>query len=294
MTTVGFISPSLLLDILSSASVLILAAAGLSLVFGYMNLLNFAHGAFYMLGGYALYYVVQLSGNFWLGLILAPFIVGGGALLLEVSIIKRTYDRDLVTQVLVTLGLSLMIEGAILFQFGSRTKGVSIPNALSGSVDLFGITYPVYDIMLIFVGTFFIGLVWIGLERTMIGLVIRSSLSDRKITQALGYDIYGYYTWFLAGSLAITALAGALTTPLRGIGIGTAPAILIDTFVVVVVGGIGSFRGTILAGLIVASVDVLVARYISVRLSGLTVFIILVLVIVWRPRGLLGKQGVHD
>lgn len=290
----GVISPSLILYIVTEASMLILAAVGLSLVFGYMNLINFAHGAFYMLGGYALFYVVQATGNFWLALLLAPIIVAVISLLLEVVIFRRTYDRDLVTQVLVTLGLTLIIEGALLFQFGSRTKGVTIPDELSGSVDLFGITYPMYDFVLIFVGALFIGLIWLFLERTMVGLVIRSSLSDRTMTQALGYDIYGYYTWFLAGAIGVTALAGALLTPLRGIGPGTGPAILLDTFIVVVVGGIGSYRGTVAAGVLVAASNVLVARHISVRLSGLTGFVLLVIVLTWRPRGLFGKQGVHD
>jgi branched-subunit amino acid ABC-type transport system permease component len=291
---VGFISPSLFLHILREASMLILASVGLSLVFGYMNLVNFAHGAFYMLGGYALFYVVQSTGNFWLGLLLAPIIVGVIAVVLEVALFRRTYDKDLVTQVLVTLGLTLIIEGALLFQFGSRTKGITVPSELSGSLDLLGVTYPMYDFALIFVGALFIGLIWLFLERTMIGLVIRSSLSDQTMTQALGYDIYGYYTWFLAGALAVTALAAALMTPLRGIGPGTAPSILLDTFIVVVVGGIGSYRGTVVAGLLVAASNVLVARHISIRLSGLTAFVLLVLVLTWRPRGLFGKQGVHD
>lgn len=292
--TPGFVSPAMVLDMLSQASMLILASVGLSLVFGYMGVLNFAHGAFYMLGGYVLFAVSQATGNFWLALAAAPLVVGIIAVALERSLVRRIYEAEMLTQVLVFLGLTFVIQGSILIQFGGERKSVSFPEALSGQIDVLGVTYPLYNFALIFVGALLVGAVWLGLDRTRIGLVVRAGLLDRKMTQALGNDIYSIYTWFLAGALALTAFAGALTVPVRGLGLGTGPAILLDTFIVVVIGGVGSYRGTVLAGLLVAVVDVLVARYVSIRLSGLSIFLILLVILIVRPNGLFGKEWTHE
>jgi branched-subunit amino acid ABC-type transport system permease component len=289
----GFVSTNIILDMLSQASMLILASIGLSLVFGYMGVLNFAHGAFYMLGGYVLVYIIQATGSFWLALVAAPIVVGIIAIALDRLLINRIYEAGMLTQVLVFLGLSFIIHGVILHQFGGERRSIAYPEILAGTVEVLGETYPLYNFALIFVGGLFIAAIWIGLSRTRLGLVVRASLLDRKMTQALGNDIFTIYTWFLAGALALTAFAGALMVPVRGLGLGTGPAILLDTFIVVIIGGVGSYRGTVVAGLLVTAVDVLVARYVSIRLSGLTLFLILLIVLLVKPNGLFGQQELH-
>jgi len=271
---------------------LALAAIGLTLIFGYLQIINFAHGSFYMLGGYTLFTVVDLTGSFWLGLIAAPLLVGVLSMATEKILLRPTYDLDPITQMLIMVGVALVIEGSVLIVWGEQSKGVDVPAAFAGQVTWLGVTTPVYRLFLLVTGIVLIGGVWGFLRFTRIGLFVRASLDDKQMVRAFGVDIDTIYMGVFAGGVALAAVAGALTVPIRGVSPVTGTSVLLDAFIIVVIGGLGSFRGSIVAGLGVGILSVLITRNVSTRLSGLVIFLILIAVLVLRPRGLFGQKGV--
>lgn len=289
---IGFVTP--LLDGLSWGVMLVLIAVGLTLIFGFLEVVNFAHGAFYMLGAYLVFTTVDAVGSFWLGLVVTIVAVGLLGGITEMVLLRTTYDLSPITQLLILIGFGLVIEGSVILIWGDRGKSVSTPNLFADSVQFMGITYPEYRIFQLVFGTLIVGLLWVFLQRSTIGLAIRASLVDKTMARSLGYDIPRIYTIVFAGGVAIAALAGGLMVPIRGIHPGTGATVLLQAFIVVVVGGLGSFRGTVVAGLFIGVTDVLVARYISFQLSGVTVIFILLIILVIRPRGLFGEEGVME
>ncbi|MFC7157668.1 branched-chain amino acid ABC transporter permease [Halomarina halobia] len=287
-----FVTP--LLDGLSWGVMLVLIAMGLTLIFGFLEVVNFAHGGFYMLGGYMVFAVISAGYGFFAGVAGAIVIVAILGILTERLLLRRSYDFGPITQLLIMVGLALAIEGAVIYIWGEQAKGVAIPNMLSGSVLVFGSTYPIYRLALVAIGSVLIIGVWLFLERSRIGLVIRASLTDKEMARAFGNDIPTIYTYVFASGVVIAAFAGALMTPIRGIGPGTGASILLQAFIVVVVGGLGSYRGSVVAGLGLGMIDVLVARYISFRLSGITIIAVLLVVLLLQPRGLFGVKGVME
>lgn len=287
-----FVTP--LLDGLSWAVMLILIATGLTLIFGFLEVVNFAHGAYYMLGGYVVFATVDAGFGFFTGVVAAIIAIGLVGVVNERLLLKPSYDFGPITQLLIMVGVALVIEGVVIFVWGEQAKGVATPEALSGSVNLLGTTYPLYRLFLVVVGILVITSVWIFLKRSRYGLVIRASLTDKEMARAFGNDIPTIYTFVFGGGVMIAALAGALMTPIRGIGPETGATVLLQAFIVVVVGGLGSFRGSVVAGLGLGMLDILVARYISFRLSGITIIAVLLVVLIIKPRGLFGVQGVME
>lgn len=283
---------STVLDGLYLGVMLSLAAIGLTLIFGFLGVMNFAHGVFFMLGGYAIWSVTNATGNFWIGLLAAPIAVGIVAGAFELSLLRPTYDLDPIIQLLVTIGFAAIVEASVLIVWGEQTLAMNKPALLSGQVAVPGGTYPGYLLFLIVLGSLLIAATWAFLRFTRTGLIVRASLTDKEMVRAYGARINLLYSLVFIGAIALTAIAGALMTPQRGVGPLTGVSILLDTFIIVVIGGLGSFRGTIVAGLLVGIIDVFAATYISFRLSGLIIFAILIVVLTVRPRGLFGEQGV--
>lgn len=273
---------------------LILIATGLTLIFGFLEVVNFAHGAYYMLGGYVVFATVDAGFGFFSGVVAALVAIGLLGVLNERLLLKPSYDFGPITQLLIMVGVALVIEGAVIFVWGEQAKGVATPAVFSGSVNLLGITYPSYRLFLVVIGVLVITAVWGFLEFSRYGLVIRASLTDKEMARAFGNDIPTIYTLVFAGGVMVAALAGALMTPIRGIGPETGATILLQAFIVVVVGGLGSFRGSVAAGLGLGMLDILVARYVSFRLSGLTIIAVLLIVLLVKPRGLFGVKGVME
>jgi branched-chain amino acid transport system permease protein len=285
---------STLLDGLSWGVMLVLIAMGLTLIFGFLEVVNFAHGGYYMIGGYVVFASVTAGYGFFVGVVAAIAIVAVLGILTERVLLKPSYDFGPVTQLLIMVGVALAIEGVVILIWGEQSKGVSVPELLSGSVNLFGTTYPIYRLVIMAIGIVVIVGVWAFLERSRIGLVIRASLTDKEMARAFGSNVPAIYTFVFASGVGIAALAGALMTPIRGIGPGTGASILLQAFIVVVVGGLGSYRGSVVAGLSLGMIDILVARYISFRLSGITVIAVLLVVLLVQPRGLFGVKGVME
>ena len=283
-----------LLDGLSWGVMLALIAIGLSLIFGFLEVINFAHGGYYMIGGYVLFAVVSAGYGFFAGVAGAVVVVAILGILTERLLLKPSYDFGPITQLLILVGVALSIEGAVILIWGEQSKGVPVPDLLTGSVDMLGSAYPIYRLVIMAVGAAVIIGVWLFLERSRIGLVIRASLTDKEMARAFGNDIPTIYTFVFASGVAIAAFAGALMTPIRGIGPATGALILLQAFIVVVVGGLGSYRGSVVSGLGLGMIDILVARYISFRLSGITIIVVLLIVLLRQPRGLFGVKGVLE
>lgn len=287
---------------------LFLMAAGLTLIFGVMGLINLAHGSLFMVGGFVCAAVAAWSGSFWVGL--AASLVAAAALgaLVEIVVIRRLYDRDHLDQVLATFALVLMFSEGVRFVFGSFPLYLDPPAMLAGPVTLpGGLPYPAYRLAIIVAGL----LVAIGLglliSRTRLGMQIRAGEADREMIAALGVDIRFLYTVVFALGAALAGFAGALIGALQSVEVGMGEPVLILAFVVIVIGGIGSIRGALVAALIVGLVDTMgrfllptmlsgvmeasAARGVGSALASMLIYLLMAVVLVFKPKGLFPANG---
>ncbi|MDX1748522.1 MAG: branched-chain amino acid ABC transporter permease [Halobacteriales archaeon] len=278
------------LDALSLSVALIGVALGLTLVYGFLEVINMAHGGFYMLGGYLVITTVNLTGNFWLGFLVILVVVGLLGIFMEFAFFRPTYHTGALVQLLVTLGILNVMTGGILIIWGELGKTMNPPNALSETVVVLGNAYPSYRLFLLVVGVAIIAGTWAFLRFTEYGLVVRASLLDKDMARGLGHDIPRIYTMVFTGSVLLAAWMGMFMTPIRGMSPEGGLTILLEAFAIVLIGGLGTFRGTVVAGLLVGTADVLATRYISFRLSGVVIFLVLLLVLMVKPVGLYGVE----
>jgi branched-chain amino acid transport system permease protein len=277
---------------LTAGMFLFLVASGLSLIFGVLRVLNFAHGTFYMLGAYMAWQLVQWLGvagwSFWaavLGAAATVAIVGG---LVERLLLRHLYAKDELYQLLFTYALVLILSDACKILWGTQQKGVTRPPALEGATSLFGATIPYYNLFVIVLGFAIAGLFWFVLQRTRAGRFIRAAALDRETLGALGVNVGMLYTGvFVLGSF-LGGLGGALVTPVRTITPGMDTEIIVEAFVVVVIGGLGSFWGTFLGALIYGQVLAFGILFFP-RFSIFAVFALMAAVLIIRPWGLLGR-----
>ena len=273
--------------------ILVLMAIGLSLIFGLMTVVNFAHGAFYMLGAYVAFSVLGLTKNFWATLVLAPLVVGTLGLLLERFLIRRLYGRSPDDPLLLTFGLSLaMVEGVKLL-WGKIGLTVDPPKLLAAPIDLGFMNFPVYRLFVIAVTAVVLVALWLFLEKTNVGLIIRAGSRDPLMVRALGLDLNK--VWFLVFGIGIglAGLAGVLAGPMRGVYAEMGVEIIIECFVVVVVGGMGSLPGAIVAGLLIGEV-VSLTTFVAPKLAEVVVFLVMAVVLLVRPSGLFGEAGLAE
>lgn len=278
-----------LLNGLTIGAILMLIALGLSLIFGLMGVVNFAHGSFYMVGAYLGVVVVSVTGEFWLALIVAPLGVGVLGFLLERTMIRPLYGRDPLTHVLLTFGVAVVVSEAVEIIWGPRVQSLAVPAALSGSMGFLGIQYPTYRLVVLFVTIVVVGVVWLVLRRTNIGLIIRSGTHDREMVEALGINIRRVFTGvFVAGSM-LAALAGVLIGPLRSVHPEMGTEVIVYAFIAVVVGGMGSVGGAVAGALLVGVAELLGALVIP-GMAKAVIYAIVVLVLLVRPTGLFGTE----
>jgi branched-chain amino acid transport system permease protein len=292
-----------LLNGLQLGVMLFLMAAGLTLIFGVMGLINLAHGSLYMVGAFACAAVAGWTGSFWLGLVASLVAAAAAGALVEVLIIRRLYDRDHLDQVLATFALILIFSEGTRWLFGSFPLYLNIPAALQGAVALPGdVHYPVYRLAIIVVG----GLVALGLAlligRTRLGIRVRAGENDREMIAALGVNIQTLYTVIFALGAALAGLAGAMVGALQSVQVGMGEPVLILAFVVIVIGGIGSIRGAFLGAILVGVVDTMgrfllpqvlglalspsAAGAVGGAVSSMLIYIMMALILAFRPRGL--------
>jgi branched-chain amino acid transport system permease protein len=278
---------------LALGSVLVLLAVGLSLIFGMLAVVNFAHGAFYMVGAYAGVFVFGLTGNFWLGLVAVPLIVGTIGLAVERVLIRPLYGRGIDYPLLLTFGLSYVFVDVIKMIFGKVGLPFSVPAMLQGAVNI-GIGYfPLYRLFLIGAMTVMVTGLWQFLEKTSYGLIIRAGARDSEIVRVLGIDISRVWMVVFGIGAAAAAIAGYLSAPMQSVIPEMGIPVLVQAFVVTVVGGMGSLIGAVIAGLLVGVVTSITVM-IAPQLADAAMFGLMAVVLLLRPQGLFGRRGLME
>ena len=287
---------------------LFLMAAGLTLVFGVMGLINLAHGSLYMVGAFACAAVAAWTGSFWLGLAASLAAAAAAGALVEMAVIRRLYARDHLDQVLATFALILVFSEGTRWLFGSFPMYLTLPPSLSGAVSLpGGLQYPFFRLIIIAVGAAVALGLWVLITRTRLGIRIRAGEADREMIGALGVDIARLYTIVFALGAALAGLAGALVGSIQSVQVGMGEPVLILAFVVIVIGGIGSIKGALIGALLVGMTDTLgkavipgiFARFMEVSAANTTgsavasmlIYILMAAVLLVRPQGLFGARG---
>ena len=273
---------------LSFGALLFILASGLSLVFGMMDVVNLAHGAFYMLGAYVALSVVQATGSFWLALLVAPFALGLLGFVLEPLLLRRLRGRHL-DQVLLTIGVSLVIVDVIGQVWGREVRSLSAPAGLDGSVALIGGVYPVYRLFVIGFGAALAAAMAVIYRRTKIGMLIRAGVEDAQMLGALGVDTNRLFAATFATGAALAGLAGVIAAPVFGVqpGMDTDPGLLYS-LVVVVVGGLGTLSGAVAGSVLVGPADTF-GKVLFQDVALAVIFAIVALVLLLKPTGLLGR-----
>ena len=289
------ITPSLLalqlVTGLALGSVYALLAIGLSLVFGMLTVVNFAHGAFFMVGAFLGVYFLGVTGSFWFSLLVTPLVVGTLGLLLERFLVRPLYGRGIDYPLLLTFGFGYVLVDAMRFLFGIEGLPSSTPAALRGATDLGFGHFPTYRLFLIGATALVVGALWLFIEKTKYGLVIRAGARDPEIVRVLGIDVARVWLLVFGVGTAIAGLSGALAAPTRAVNPEMGIPILAESFVVTVVGGMGSLPGAVVAGLLVGVVFSLTSLF-APELAELSIFVLMALVLLVRPQGLFGKAGL--
>ncbi len=279
------------LSALRQAAFLFLISSGLTLIFGVLNIINFAHGALYMLGAYLAYgitlYLVGPSG-FFLALLMAPLGVAAVAALIEIGLLRRIYFQEETYQLLLTFALVLIIDDLVKIIFGGEYKSIPKPDFLSGSFVLFGGTVPVYTALVVLVAPVVAAGMWYLLYRTKTGKVVRATSSDREMADALGINMSALFTLVFAFGAMLAGFAGALAGPVRTVFPGLGAEVIIESFVVVVIGGLGSLWGALVASLLIGTLET-VGIVVFPAFEMAFIYLLMVLVLIVRPWGLFGK-----
>ena len=292
-----------LLNGLQYGVMLFLMAAGLTLVFGIMNMVNLAHGSLYMVGAYLTVAATQWTGNYALGVVLGligTLLVG---MIVEVVALRTLYERDHLDQVLATFGLILFFNELVAMLWGRAAVYASLPKLLQGHIPLFtGSTYPVYRALIIGIGLLTALILWYVVTRTRLGMLIRAGASNRAMVAALGVNIRLLYTVVFGFGAALAGLAGLMAGPIYAVQPGMGELILIQVFVVIVIGGIGSIRGALVGAIIVGVVDTMgraflkpllgtiisptAAESAGPALASMLIYLLMAVVLAVRPAGL--------
>ena len=278
-----------LLNALALAGLLFLVSAGLSLVFGILRVVNFAHGVFYMLGAYLGFTAVRLTGWFWPSLLLVPPVVGIVGALLEVSTLRFIYRRPPIYQLLLTFGLALILEESVRVVYGPTALGVEPPALLQGAVEFGGTIYPRYRLFLVVLGLAVGAIVWILLTRTRTGLVIRAVAQNSEMAGCLGADVRRVRTLVFGCACALAGLGGVAAAPMTTAYLGMGIGVIVDAFVVVVIGGLGSIPGSMAGSLLVGAAQTWGAFYLP-ETAMVIMYAVMGAILIFRPWGLFGEE----
>jgi branched-chain amino acid transport system permease protein len=272
--------------------VLFLVASGLTLVFGILGVINLAHGAFYMLGAYLAYWITAHTGSFWAALVggvAIAFVVG---LVLEEIFVKRLYGRDHLAQVLLSFGLILVLDEIRHILFGKDVHSVPAPEFLRGSIQLTEVlSYPVYRLAICVFCLAVAAAIFLVIQKTRIGMIVRAGAENRDMTRALGipFDLVNRYVF--AVGIVLAALGGIVVAPISTVFPGMDNQMLILSFVVVVLGGIGSVAGAAIGALLIGISDSF-GKVFFPNFSSFTVYVLMAAVLLWRPNGILGRREI--
>lgn len=272
-------------------SVFVLLAIGLSLIFGLLTVVNFAHGALYMVGAYVGVAVLQAGGNFWVALLVVPLAVGTLGLAIERWLVRPLYGRGIDYPILLTFGLAYVMVDVVRMIFGVEGIPLGTPEALAGAVNI-GVGYfPLYRLFVIVATALILIALWLFIERSTLGLVIRAGSRDPEILRVLGVDVGRIWLLVFGLGAGIAGLAGILAAPMRSVTPEMGVPVLVEAFVVTVVGGMGSLKGAVVAGLLVGVVASMTSLVFP-EMAEVSMFAIIALVLLVRPQGLLGRAGL--
>jgi len=293
---------SFLVQLLNSVQyglLLFLIASGLTLVFGIMGVINLAHGSFYMIGAYLAWSLTGKIGNFWIALPAGVVLTVALGMLMEWLFIRRLYARDHLYQVLLTYGLILAFEELRAIIWGNDVHGVNVPAPFTGSIQLTEtLSYPVYRIWISVVVLALAAGMYFLIQRTRLGMMIRAGASNREMVQLLGVNNQMVYRFVFAFGVALAAFAGMISAPVSSVFPGMGGQVLIVSFVVVVIGGIGSVKGALVAAILIGLVDTfgkvttleIAGFHVLPDLAGMAMYLLMAGVLLWRPEGIFGKR----
>jgi branched-chain amino acid transport system permease protein len=265
-------------------------AIGLTIIFGMLRLVNFAHGAFYAIGAYVGLVVAQKAG-FGAGLIAGPIVVALLAVLLDRLVLRFFYDKEPTAQILLTFGLAVIAEETLRLIFGGTTQQYPIPDWLQGSIAVVGLQYPAYRIFMALGIVAVVVLVWLFISRTNYGLIVRAGVRDRTMVQLLGGNVRAASTLIFALGAALAGLVGVAASPIYSIDPQTGFKFLIPSFVVVVIGGLGSFWGAVAGGIIVGELSAITTLFYPAG-AEVIIYVAMAAVLLVRPQGLFGESEV--
>ena len=271
---------------------LFLMSAGLTLVFGIMNLINLAHGALYMLGAFIAATVADKSGSFLLGAVVAVVATAAIGALLEVALLRRFYHRSHLDQVLVTFGLILVFNETTQLIWGAVPMRFNLPDAVAGSIELFpGMNYPVFRLVILGVGLVVGLLLYVMIMRTRIGMWVRAGASNRAMASAIGVNVEMVFIGVFAAGAALAGLAGLMAGPILAVQVGMGEPVLILALVVTVIGGIGSINGALVAAIMIGLIDTFGRVLLSPALGSMVIFLAMAVILAWKPKGLFPVHG---
>jgi branched-subunit amino acid ABC-type transport system permease component len=273
---------------LSYGVLLFLLSVGLTLIFGMLDVVNLAHGSFYMLGAYAGLATVAATGNFWLALVAAPLAVGVIGALMERAVLRPLYRRPPLDQILLTFGFIYIFEDLVKSIWGGTIRSIAPPDLFAGSVRIFGGAFPSYRLFVIGFGFVMAVVLWLVIERTRLGAIIRAGVYDAEMTAGMGINIHRVFTGVFAAGAALGGLSGVIAGPIQSAQPPMGATILIPALIVVVVGGLGSLKGSLVGSLLVGQAEV----WGKVWLPGLSmamIYFVMAAVVLLRPQGLFGR-----
>jgi branched-chain amino acid transport system permease protein len=275
---------------LAYGMLLFLVSSGLTLVFGMMSVLNIAHASFYMLGAYFSYQMLKMVGNFWVGLIVCPIIVGFLGILMERFLLRRVHAGGHVQEFVITFGLLFVINESVKWIWGTEPLPVPIPSALSGSVIIVGSVYPAYRLFILFFSLGVLALMAYILLKTRLGITVRAAVSDRDMVSALGTNTPFVFMLVMGIGCWLAGLAGVIAGPFISTYPGMALEILVDCFVVTVTGGLGSLLGAIVASFLIGQLSSFGILFIP-RFAIVFAFLLMAVVLIIKPTGLFGEKA---
>jgi branched-chain amino acid transport system permease protein len=276
---------------LALGAIYVLLAVGLSLIFGMLTVVNFAHGAFFMLGAYVGLFAAEKTGSFWAALVIAPLAVAAIGMLCERWLIRPLYGRGIDYPLLLTFGLAYMLVEGVRIVFGKSGMPFDTPEVLQGATSLGFADFPTYRLFVIGVVAALLVALWLLIERTSFGLIVRAGARDPVIVRVLGVDVSRVWLIVFGVGTGIAALAGVLSAPLQGVSPEMGTSVLTVAFVVTVVGGMGSLMGAVVAGLLVGVVESLAVLFFP-EAAKVSMFVIMAAVLLMRPQGLFGRAGL--
>jgi branched-chain amino acid transport system permease protein len=288
---VAILLPQLLHGLVFGAA-LGLLALGLTVIFGLLGVMNFAHGELFMMGAYAGLAVIGITQSFWVALVAAPLLVGALAAVTEVTTLRPLYRREPLYGLILTFGLALVFREGVRQIWGGDMRRILPP--FTGSTPLLGMTYPNYRLFLLAISSGLLVAIWLFFTKTRAGIVVRAAVQDSEMLDGLGVDVRRVFTLAFAGSAALAAVAGILLAPVFTVYPQMGVEIILLAFIVVILGGMGSLGGSVAAAFVIGIAQSLLTLWMNPQRVAIAIFGIMILVLILRPRGFFGREGVLE